>query len=179
MNAATHWLLALAVSMDACAVAMGIGMSLRRASVKDACCVGLAFGIMQGLMPLLGYGLGGQLLVYVDSVGQWLVFGILVAFGAHMLWEGAFGKGESHDVVGLGQLLLLSVMTSIDAFAVGVSLAIMQGDIWLGATLFLLVAGGLSALGLLLGNQLGQKLQNKAHLVGGLMLIGAGIHALM
>lgn len=173
------WLLAIGVSMDAATVAMTIGMTLRRAFARDACKVGMAFGVLQMIMPLLGYGMGSRVALYVEKVGHWVVFGILVILGIHMIVECIHGKEESfHNALHWPNLLMLALMTSLDSLAVGMSLALMGGDIWHGAPLFGIIAGSLSAIGLLVGHTLGRMLRRRALLAGGLMLIAVGIHSL-
>src|SRR5689334_10787777 len=114
-------LIALSLSADAFAVALGKGLHIRRLTIRDTAAVAVAFGAFQGLMPLLGWLLGVRLAGSITEVDHWIAFGLLAVIGGKMLYE-AFTQGDDdepdEDHVGLRELLVLSVATSIDALAV-------------------------------------------------------------
>ena len=140
----------------------------------------LTFGLFQGLMPVIGWAVASTFSEYVTSVDHWIAFGLLALIGGKMLWE-AF-RGDEHDeptVPGLRALLVLSVATSVDALAVGVSLSVMPLSIWvaiavIGATTLLV-----SLLATWLGHRVGDRLGKPAEIIGGLVLIGIGLKILL
>jgi len=174
-------LIAVGVSADAFAVALTQGVAMRRAfDWRRALLVAGLFGAFQALMPLIGWALGASVMTYIQDFDHWIAFGLLALIGGRMLWE-AFRGGE-HDqpsVPGLRALLVLSVATSVDALAVGVSLSVMPLSIWvaiavIGATTLLV-----SLLATWLGHRVGDRLGKPAEIIGGLVLIGIGLKILL
>ena len=175
------FLLAVGLSMDAFAVSVCKGLSVRRGSMKQALTVGIWFGGFQALMPTLGYLLGSTFEQYITSVDHWIAFILLSVIGGNMLKE-AFSKDEETTDASFAPrgMLLLAVATSIDALAVGITLALLPGVNIAAAVLFIgCITFILSAVGLKVGNVFGLKYKNKAEMVGGAILILMGLKILL
>ncbi len=179
-------LLALGLSMDAFAVSICKGLSMKQATWQAGVICGLWFGCFQALMPLIGYWLGSYFAEAIASVDHWVAFGLLAVIGINMLKE-AFeteDTGRSCPVDGkvdlsVKTMFLLAVATSIDALAAGISLA-MAGDVNIVAAVGLigLFTFGMSASGVKIGNVFGSRFEKKAQIVGGVLLILLGIKIL-
>ena len=147
----------------------------RRKQVK----IGFYFGGFQALMPVIGYYVGIYFRSFVESVDHWIAFALLVLIGIQMLRE-AKEEEEIDGSVGVKQMLILSIATSIDALAVGVSFAFLPGvNIWQAAASIGIITFFLSAIAVKIGNAFGQKYQAKASIFGGVILIGMGIKILI
>lgn len=181
--------LAVGLSMDAAAVAAARGLATPVLRPRHVLLVALFFGGFQGLMPWLGFLLGSSLGPLVQAFDHWIAFVLLVGLGAKMLWE-ARGGADSDDDSGKDQppaadlwnlrtLLLLAVATSIDAFAVGVMLPMLQAPLLLSVLTIGVTTAVLSALALLAGRRLGALLGSRLDAVGGLVLVGLGIKILV
>ena len=181
--------LAVGLSMDAAAVAAARGLATPVLRPRHVLLVALFFGGFQGLMPWLGFLLGTSLGPLVQAFDHWIAFVLLVGLGAKMLWE-ARGGADSDDDSGKDQppaadlwnlrtLLLLAVATSIDAFAVGVMLPMLQAPLLLSVITIGVTTAVLSALALLAGRRLGALLGSRLDAVGGLVLVGLGIKILV
>lgn len=181
MNVLHYALLAASLAADAFAVAISMGLSARKASFRDAVRVGLFFGGFQALMPLLGYLAGSTVSAVIARYDHWIAFGLLAFIGGRMLWESARGKeeGGQPSLGALRKLLVLSIATSIDALAVGVSLAVLRENIWVNAAWIGCVTFALSTLGVLAGRRLGRRMQRCATVAGGLVLIFIGAKILI
>ena len=176
-------LIAVSLSMDAFAVSICKGLSVRRVSLTHALTCGLWFGGFQALMPALGYFLGDRFSALLTKFGPWIAFVLLVWIGGSMIRESLSqgeedGKPEPAELRHR-ELLMLAVATSIDALAVGVTFAFLQVKIvpaisFIGATTFVL-----SAIGIRIGNIFGAKYKSKAELVGGIVLILMGLKILL
>ncbi len=172
--------LAVGLSMDAFAVAVCKGLALSKITLKNAGLVGLWFGAFQALMPLIGYFLGVQFQDSITAYDHWIAFVLLGFLGVNMIRE-AFSKDEDHtnDSLSFRSMLLLSIATSIDALAVGITFAFLHVSISvaalvIGATTFLLSAAGVK-----IGNVFGMKYKAKAELAGGILLILLGVKILL
>ncbi len=175
--------IAVGLAMDAFAAAVCKGMSLRRPSAGQCLTVGLFFGGFQALMPVLGWLLGRQFEALISSFDHWVAFALLTLIGGHMIWDALRAKpkeeNEAQPKLNLRELLVLSVATSIDALAVGVTFALMPGtDIRLSALLIGVITFALSAFGVFLGSRAGAKWESKATL-GGVILILIGIKTII
>ena len=181
MNVLHYALLAASLAADAFAVAISMGLSAQKASFRDAVRVGLFFGGFQALMPLLGYLAGSTVSAVIERYDHWIAFGLLVFIGGRMLWESARGteEGGQPSLGALRKLLVLSIATSIDALAVGVSLAVLRENIWVNAAWIGCVTFALSTLGVLAGRRLGRRMQRCATVAGGLVLIFIGAKILI
>lgn len=183
MGLGALFLLAIGLSMDAFAVSICKGLASPRAGLRQMATCGIWFGGFQALMPLIGFFLGTLFATAIEAVDHWIAFALLTLIGANMLRE-AFSKEEQstegNGDFGVRTMFVMAVATSIDALAVGVSMALTGGvNIWLaialiGATTFLT-----SALGVRIGKAVGSRLEKKAEIAGGVILILLGIHILL
>lgn len=171
-------ILAVGLSMDAFAVSVCKGLSVKKLKAKHMLTVGAYFGGFQALMPLLGYILGIQF-QSIQQFDHWIAFVLLVLIGLSMIKESREEAENLNDSFSFKTMLPLAVATSIDALAVGVTFAFLQVKIvpaisFIGATTFIL-----SAIGIRIGNIFGAKYKSKAELVGGIVLILMGVKILL
>lgn len=171
----------IGLAMDAFAVSVSKGLSVQRLRPRHALAVALWFGGFQGLMPLLGYLLGRNFAHYVEGVDHWIAFGLLLLIGVNMIRETLCGDEDDNrgGDFGFRAMLLMAIATSIDAFAVGISFAVMHISIWSAAAIIAIITMVISAFGIYLGARVGAKIGSKAGIVGGVMLIGIGINILV
>lgn len=167
-------LVAIGVSMDAFSVAICKGLSLPKIAWRDALLVGLYFGLFQAIMPLLGYLGGSGFSALIQQWDHWIAFFLLLFLGAQMIWEAR--KPESCPVGGLDfhTMLPLAIATSIDALAVGVTMAFLQVNIFQCVGFIGLATFLFSVAGVWIGHFFGQKFQRTAQIFGGLVLILIG-----
>lgn len=176
-------LLAVGLSMDAFAVSICKGLSMKKATLKAQATCGIWFGGFQALMPLLGFYLGTLFADAIEAFDHWVAFGLLAVIGINMLKE-AFSKEcdcEDHDAdLSVKTMFLMAVATSIDAMAVGISLA-MAGDVNIFAAVALIgiITFAFSAAGVKIGNLFGSRFEKKAQLAGGGILILLGLKILL
>ena len=183
-------LLAVGVSMDAFAVSICKGLAMKKATLKASMTCGLWFGGFQALMPTIGFFLGTLFADAIQAIDHWVAFVLLGIIGLNMLKE-AFEKGECGCECGcdgseqnadlsVKTMFVMAVATSIDALAVGISLA-MAGNvnIWLAALLIGICTCGFSAVGVKIGNVFGAKFEKKAQLAGGMILVLLGTKILL
>lgn len=165
-------LLALALAMDAFAVALTQGARFRPGWGGGAA-IALTFGVFQGVMPLIGWGIGAFAFAYVAAVDHWIAFGLLAFLGLRML-GGHVGEEEaSHALTGRA-LLLAGVATSIDALAAGITLPTLDVSPWLAVALIGGITAAMSAAGVALGRIAGDRWGAWAERAGGVILIGLG-----
>jgi putative Mn2+ efflux pump MntP len=181
MDAITLTGLALALAMDAFAVALGTGAVLSRLTGRHLFRLGFHFGLFQALMPVIGWLAGLTIMQWVEAWDHWIAFTLLAIIGSRMIYE-AFSEEEKTDerdpTRGLS-LVLLSIATSIDALAVGFSLSVIGVSIWMPALVIGLVAGILTIAGMLLGGRIGDRWGSRVEIFGGLVLIAIGIKILI
>ncbi|MBQ2927363.1 MAG: manganese efflux pump [Oscillospiraceae bacterium] len=179
-------LLAVGVSMDAFAVSICKGLAMKKATLKAGMTCGIWFGGFQALMPTIGFFLGTLFADAIQAVDHWVAFVLLGIIGINMLKEALekqeeCGCCEEHNAdMSVKTMFIMAVATSIDALAVGISLA-MAGNvnIWL-ATLFIgICTCGFSAVGVKIGNVFGSRFEKKAQMAGGLILIVLGTNILL
>jgi len=173
-------LIAVSMSMDAFAVSICKGLSVRRIEPKHALSVGLWFGGFQGLMPVIGFALTSIFARHIESVSAFIAFGLLALIGGNMIRE-ALDKDDEEidDSFAVRTMLLLAIATSIDALAVGVTLKLQGANILIAAPLIAVITGVLSPVGLKVGNVFGAKYKSRAELAGGLVLVGLGVKFLL
>ena len=171
-------LIAVGLSMDAFAVSICKGLSLKNLKKRYAALVGLYFGGFQFLMPVLGWALGYRFEHVIVSVDHWIAFGLLTVIGVSMIRE-ARHADELDDDLGFKTMLLLALATSIDALAVGVTFAFLQVRILPAASLIGVTAFLLSALGVYIGHLFGLRYKAKAEFAGGVILILIGLKILL
>jgi len=175
--------IAVALAMDAFAVAIVSGLTLNPLTGRHVFRLSFHFGLFQALMPVLGWAAGSAVHRYIASFDHWVAFGLLAFIGGKMLHE-AFGHEEGEErprtdpTRGL-RLVLLAVATSIDAFAVGLSLAILGSTIVVPAIVIGLVAAAFTAVGMLLGRRIGALWGKRVEIAGGFILIGIGVKTLV
>ena len=171
-------LIAVGLSMDAFAVSVCKGLSLRGLRPKHAVLVGLYFGGFQALMPVIGWLLGYRFERFITRFDHWIAFVLLTAIGVSMIRETKKAE-ELNDDLSFRTMLLLAVATSIDALAVGITFAFLSVRILPAACLIGLTTFLLSALGVYIGHIFGLKYKAKAELAGGIILIGIGLKILL
>lgn len=184
MGFAELLLLAVGLSMDAFAVSICKGLSMKRASLKASALCGAWFGGFQALMPLLGFFLGSMFADKIETFDHWVAFGLLAVIGINMLKE-AFEKdcccGEEKDAdLSVKTMFVMAVATSIDALAVGISLA-MAGNVNIVTAVLLIgvITFTFSAAGVKIGNIFGTRFEKKAQVAGGVILILLGLKILL
>ena len=169
--------------MDAFAVAVCRGLSMKRINLKHTFVIALFFGGFQALMPFLGWWLGVQFSRYIVSVDHWVAFLLLGFIGGKMVKE-SLGPGEetaetAGDRINYQELLVLAVATSIDALAVGITFAFLDVAIEEAVTIIGLTTFALSFGGVFIGNVFGARYKQRAELAGGIILILIGIKILL
>lgn len=172
-------ILAVGLSMDAFAVAVCKGLSMCKMSYKKAAITGLFFGGFQALMPLIGYLLGTSFKDYIVSFDHWIAFVLLVIIGINMIRESKEECEILEDTIDIKNMLMLSLATSIDALAIGVTFAFLEVKIipaisMIGITTFII-----SFFGVKIGNVFGEKYKSKAEIAGGIILILIGLKILL
>ena len=175
------FLIGVALSMDAFAVSVCKGLSVKKAGVKHVLTVGVYFGGFQALMPMLGFLLGYKFESFITNIDHWIAFVLLAIIGGNMIRE-ALGKDEGdkeNDDFSFRAMLPLAVATSIDALAVGISFAFLGVDIVTAALLIGATTFVLSGAGIFVGNIFGSKYKSKAELAGGIVLILIGAKILL
>ena len=171
-------IIAFGLAADAFAVSVGAGASglpdERRSMVR----LSFHFGLFQFLMPVLGWLAGIEVARWVESYDHWIAFVLLTWVGARMIQNGLSGEAvdEKRDPSRGMLLVMLSIATSIDALAIGFSLALLNISIWYPAVVIGVITGGTSFIGILLGKKLSRRIGKTAEIVGGLFLILIGIH---
>lgn len=173
-------LISIALAMDAFAVSVCKGLSMKKMNWKKAGIVGLYFGGFQALMPMIGFLLGASFESVVTSIDHWIAFVLLGIIGGKMVKE-AFGENEENcnDDTNFKTMVILAIATSIDALAVGITFAFLKVNVFLAVTLIGIITFVLSVLGVKIGNKFGDKYERKAELAGGCILILMGIKILI
>jgi putative Mn2+ efflux pump MntP len=172
--------LALALSMDAFAVAIGIGVKNGTFEKALAIKVALFFGVFQGLMPLFGHLASVGIGSYITEYDHWIAFLLLGAIGGKMIYE-SFGENTEDEFTVFTNkvLLILAVATSIDAMAAGFTLGLLEINPFISMILIGVVTYLFSFLGVYIGTKGGSFLESKAELLGGIVLVGIGIKILL
>ena len=171
--------IALGLSMDAFAVAVTKGLCLRKIHLKHALITGLFFGGFQALMPLLGFYLGVQFEDYLTAVDHWIIFSLLFLIGVNMILESRKKEEEKCDTLSLKNMTMLSLATSIDALAVGITFAFLHANIFTSVAAIGLTTFVLSFFGVVIGNLFGSKFKSGAEVAGGIVLILIGAKILL
>ena len=170
----------LGLAMDAFAVALCKGLSMKKFDKKKGIIIGLYFGIFQGMMPLIGYLLGTTFQTLITSIDHWIAFVLLGFIGGNMLKE-AFSKDDEtcNDKVDFKTMLPLAIATSIDALAVGITFAFLKVNIVIAVLSIGIITFIMSFIGSKVGNKFGTKYEKKAQLFGGIILILIGLKILL
>ena len=173
-------LLSLGLGMDAFAVSVCKGISMKKMNWKKACIIGLYFGGFQAIMPVIGYFFGSSFESIITNIDHWIAFILLAIIGAKMIQE-AFQKEEEeyNEDISVKTMIVLSIATSIDALAVGITFAFLKVNLLLAITLIGTITFILSVIGTKIGNRFGDKYKSKAELAGGIILIIIGLKILL
>lgn len=179
-------LIGVGLSMDAFAVSICKGLSMRKVDKKYMLVLAAFFGGFQALMPTLGWLLGSQFQSYITAIDHWIAFILLALIGGKMILDVIKERGENEEVcpddsvrIDLKEFFLLAIATSIDALAVGITFAFLQVKLASSVTLIGCITFGFTIAGVLIGNVFGTKFKDKATILGGVILIGIGVKILL
>jgi len=175
-------IIGLSLSVDCFAVSISGGASMKILSIPQILRASLSFGLFQAIMPVLGWLAGRTVVELVTDYDHWVVFGLLAAIGGKMIWEATRsdnGRGKDVDITKGWLLLTLSLATSIDALAVGVSFAFLEVDIALACFVIGVIAFMASLTGFLLSKKVGVLVGERAEIIGGVILIIIGLRILL
>lgn len=173
-------IIAVALSMDAFAVSVCKGLALPQYKFRNSLTAGLYFGTFQALMPLLGYLIGSQFAALILNVGHLVAFAVLIVIGINMIRESrTCDKKNKECSFGFKRMAILSLATSIDAFAIGISFALLQVNIISAVIIIGMTTFIISFAGVKLGNMFGGRYKSKAEFAGGIILIFMGIKILL
>lgn len=173
--------IAVALSMDALAVSVACGIQLKKVRIRHAALIAFAFGFFQLVMPLAGAAAGAGIRGFIAAFDHWVIFAILAFIGGKMIYESIIlrKEGEKIDPLHPKTLLFLSVATSIDAFAVGISVSLLAGNIFLIAAIIGSVTFAICFIGVFTGDLAGHFFEEKIEAAGGIMLILIGVKILV
>ena len=180
MDLATVLLIAVSLAMDAFAVSIAHSMTIKNRRVASGLAMAVSFGAFQAFMPVLGWLAGLSFIELISGFDHWLAFGLLVFIGGRMIYTArANPKEEKETKLTASVLLILSIATSIDALAVGLSFSLLRVSITIPVIVIGAVTFLLSLAGFYFGNKLGQFFKSKVRVVGGIVLIAIGIKILL
>lgn len=174
------FLIGVGLSMDAFAVSVCKGLSMKKLDWKKAIIIALYFGVFQAIMPVIGYLLGTTFESLVTQIDHWIAFILLVIIGANMI-KGALGKESenSNDKVDFKTMIVLAIATSIDALAIGITFAFFKTKLLSSVSIIGVITFVLSLVGVKIGNKFGDKYEKKAEFLGGVILILIGVKILI
>ncbi|RGG36219.1 manganese efflux pump [Roseburia sp. AF22-2LB] len=181
----TLLLMGAGLSMDAFAVSICKGLSMRKVNKKQSLVIGLFFGGFQALMPFIGWLLGSRFEQYITSIDHWIAFILLGFIGGKMVVEAIREKDEAVEVrkmdppLDLKEMFILAIATSIDALAVGITFAFLQVPIVEAVSIIGITTFVISVIGVYVGNFFGNRYKKKAELAGGIILILIGVKILL
>lgn len=182
MGAVELFIVAVGLSMDAFAVSVCKGLGMRKNVISGAFIIAAFFGGFQALMPCIGWFLGTRFQVYIEHIDHWIAFFILFLIGLNMIKD-TIGDSGSEIIVGsvinYKEMVVLAIATSIDALAVGLTIAFLKSSIALSSVIIGTVTFILSLFGVWVGTMFGDKMGKKAEILGGLLLIIIGIKILI
>ena len=173
--------IAIGLSMDAFAISVTLGLSVKKLKLIEVFIPGIYFGLFQALMPLIGYFAGTLFAYRIQQSGPWIAFVPLGIIGGKMIKE-SFSKNEEEtkeNAFGMIKMLLLAIATSIDALVVGVTFAFFQINILMAIFIIGLTTFCISLIGVKIGNVFGGKYRSKAEFVGGAVLVLLGVKILV
>ena len=174
--------LAVALSMDAFAVSIGLGSkwNIRGSAMRLGLKAGLYFGVFQALMPFIGYLGGKEILGWANAYAHWIAFALLALIGVKMIYEG-LQEGIEEDIAAITNrmMLVLAIATSIDAMAAGFSLTLLDINVYLACLIIGVMTFAFSWLGVEIGKRSGTWLESKAEIFGGVVLILIGVKMLV
>lgn len=181
MNIISTALLALAMSTDAFAAAIGKGAALHKPKLSEALRTGLIFGLIETMTPFIGWGIGSVATKYVATWDHWIAFTLLAVLGCHMIYEGFQAPDPIEDKPSQHSFIILAITafaTSIDAMAVGVSLAFIDVNIITTAAAIGLATFTMVTIGVMIGRSIGLLIGKRTEIAGGLILIVIGSYIL-
>ena len=179
MSIAELLIMSVALAMDAFAVSVCKGLSLKNVTPRHMLICGIWFGLFQALMPLLGYSAGRAFRIFIDRYSHWAAFGLLLIVGVGMIRD-AFKEEEEVDAsLDVKTMLMLAIATSIDAFAVGASLALLNVNVFFSAACIGVITLGLSAAGVKIGSLFGTRYHRPSLFAGGVVLCLIGLKILL
>ena len=185
MNFVEVFLIAVGLAMDAFAVSISNGIVLKKVRFCDAVKFGTYFGVFQFVMPVIGFFCAKNFREAIESVDHWIAFILLLIIGGKMFIE-SFKEDDDDDTptsVSVYNMIVLAIATSIDALAVGVSFAFLNGDnsafVWEASAIIGIVAFVISYAGVYLGKKIGEHIKKNAERLGGIILVGIGIKILL
>jgi len=181
MNLLTIIFIAVGLAMDAFAVSIASGLTIKQLKINHALRIALYFGAFQAIMPVVGWLAGFSLRDFIAGVDHWIAFGLLVVIGCRMVYASRKSSMEKREIdpLNIYLILLLSIATSIDALVVGLSLAFLKLEIITPALIIGIVAFLFSFIGVFIGNRFGSLYGKKVEAIGGLILITIGIKILI
>lgn len=178
MTAFEIFLIGIGLSMDAFAVSICKGLSVKKLSIKNVLCCGLWFGGFQALMPFIGYCLGSAFSGLVDSIDHWIAFILLAFIGLNMIRESK-EEEQQNDDFSWKTMLMLAIATAIDALAVGITFSFEAVNIFVAISIIGMTTFVIAGAGVYIGNVFGNKYQQKAQIVGGVILVLIGVKILL
>lgn len=181
MDLLALWIISIGLAMDCFAVSLGVGTGNFKKDIRTFFRLSFHFGLFQGGMAFLGWLAGQTIVTYIAAYDHWIAFGLLAIVGAHMVVEGLDPECDDcpKDPTRGKMLVVLSVATSIDALAVGLSFAMIDVQILSAVLIIALGSVILSIIGLSLGNKLGVIFGKRMEVFGGVLLIGIGVRILL
>jgi putative Mn2+ efflux pump MntP len=183
MDFISIFIIALALSMDAFAVAVTNGIIISRIQIRHYMRIAFFFGLFQGVMPVIGWAAGSHFRDAIQPIDHWIAFGLLTAVGGKMIYEALtvseIGQESKTNCLHFPTLLLMSLATSIDALAAGISFAVLDVYIVKPALIIGGVTVAMSVLGIKIGDTVGHLFENYIEIVGGIMLFGIGLKILI
>lgn len=172
-------LIAIGLAMDAFAVSICKGLALREPRIRQMVIVGVWFGFFQFIMPVIGYYLGSSFYDIVSDYSSYVAFFLLLLIGVNMIREALFEEEDINGDLGMKTMLMLAIATSIDAMAIGISMAMEGSNIWESASMIGVVTFLISVFGVRIGSVFGDRYGSKAEIVGGIILILIGVKILL
>lgn len=180
MNLLEILLVSVGLAMDAFAVSVCKGLSMKMMDWKKAIIVGSYFGIFQMVMPIIGYMLGIGFSSFIENVDHWIAFGLLAFIGAKMIKESFQKEEKINDSVDFKTMYMLAIATSIDALAIGITYAFLEVENYMLAFACIgVITFILSIIGVKIGNRFGNKYGSNAEFVGGFILVCLGVKILI
>lgn len=184
MSVIEIFLIGVGLAMDAFAVSVCKGLGMTKINLKQGLLLAFFFGGFQALMPLLGYYLGGLFYEYISQYGSWISFALLAFIGGKMSIDGIKERNdvdsqEMDPKIGLVEVLILAIATSIDAFAVGVTFSLLAVNIIVAILIIGIVTFAISFAGVVIGNMVGARFSTPAKILGGVILVLMGLRILL
>jgi len=179
MNFITVFGIGIGLSMDALAVSITNGFIIKKLKIQHALRIAFSFGFFQALMPVIGWGVGLSFRKYIQHIDHWIAFALLSFIGGKMIYESITCNEKIKDCLHFPTLFFLSIATSIDALAVGLSFSFLKVEIITPAVIIGLTTFIICFIGIYVGNKIGHFFEKKLALLGGVILIIIGIKILI